>query len=436
MEQDEKDEIEEKEEREPIIPANLLRILLHASLSTFQMAPVQPPNDEIPSWLFEIGSESEPNSEVLYNRTQENMPIENVEEEVEEEEEEEEEDPCSVFQTEGPPPKKSKPNIPEIDYNFIELSTKEELYFNEDDGKDILLPESAEPNIFVRKILSQLTGSIKDRLMYLAKIMKEKSSYDHNRLLYHDLKTQVVSAYLRESRLRLRFRHLVQRWRIRRMDQRFTSDIDPITLSEPEKKVVVYDWGMKKKFVFEAKSISQIVESALLYYEGGFAMPKYPRNPWTNTDFSYLQLFSIYQQLHHHKELGWCLQTLREYNFNKTKWNTYHHSTITMVAIKTSLRLLDSLDARELLEDFIFCKIDDLGIHSSNHIQRAYHLAILQCPDHWYLQHFKQLAFMHYEAQHFRQNRQQSINQKCLTLFKKQHLFLKDLVQRKIIQHV
>jgi hypothetical protein len=193
---------------------------------------------------------------------------------------------------------------------------------------------------------------------------------------------------------------------------------------------------MKKKFVFEAKSISKIVESALLYYEGGFAMPKYPRNPWTNTEFNYLQLFSIYLQLHHHKELGWCLQTLRKYNFNKTTWNMYHHSTITMSAIKSSIRLLDSIDARELLEDFIFCKMDDLGIRTSNHIQRAYQQAIIHVPDHWYLQYFKQLACVHYEAQHFHRNRVTQINQKCLVVFKKQHVFLKDLVQRKIIDHI
>ena len=424
MEREEKDEKEEKEEPH-ILPTDLLRILLQATLPSF--APVPPSDNEIPAWLFEVGSESDSDFEPLYHRTDEE--IEEIPQETD--------DPYPVEnEEEGPPLKKAKPNIPEIDYNFIELSTKEELYFTEDDGKHILLPESAEPNLFVRKILSQLTGSIKVRLLYLGKIMKEKSSYDHGRLLYHDLKAQVISAYFRESRLRLRFRHLVQRWRIRRMDKRFTKDVDPITLCDPEKEVIVYDCAMKKKFVFEAKSISKIIESALLYYEGGFAMPKYPRNPWTNTEFSYLQLFSIHQQLHHHKELGWCLQTLREYNFNKTTWNSYHHTTITMVAIKTSLRLLDSIDARELLEDFIFCKIDELGIRTSTHIQRAYQQAILRCPDHWYLQHFKQQAYAHYEAQHFHRNRLQNINQKCLALFKKQHLFLKDLVERNIIAHI
>ena len=424
MEREEKEEKEENDEKEEprTLSTDLLRILLQATLPSLQFAHS---DNDIPAWLFELGSESdsESDSEPLYHRTEEEDPCPDS--------------PCPVENgTEGPPLKKTKPNIPEIDYNFIQLSTKEELYFTEDDGKHILLPESAEPNIFVRKILAQLTGSIKDRLLYLAKIMKEKSCYDRDRLLYHDLKEQVISAYLRESRLRLRFRHLVQRWRIRRMDKRFTKDVDPITLCEPEREVIVYDCAMKKKFIFEAKSISKIVESALLYYEGGFAMPRYPRNPWTNTEFSYLQLFSIYQQLHHHKELGWCLQTLREYNFNKTTWNTYHHSTITMVAIKTSLRLLDSIDARELLEDFIFCKIDDLGIQTSTYIQRAYQLAFIHCPDHWYLQHFKQLAYIHYEAQHFHHNRLLNINHKCMALFKKQHLFLKDLVKQNIIDPI
>ena len=93
---DEKEEKEEKEEPQ-ILPANLLRILLQATLPSF--APVPPSDNEIPAWLFELGSDSD--SEPLYHR---------AEEEAEEEEE-----------TEGPPLKKSKLNIPEIDYNFIEL---------------------------------------------------------------------------------------------------------------------------------------------------------------------------------------------------------------------------------------------------------------------------------------------------------------------------
>jgi hypothetical protein len=263
--------------------------------------------------------------------------------------------------------------------------------------------------------------------------MKEKKSYDHDRLLYDNLRDQVCAAYLKEYRLRSLFRSFLHRWRIRRMDQRYTKEIDPITLSEPQKEVFIYDWSVKKKFVFEAKSLSDVVESALLYHEGGFAMPRYPRNPWTNIEFSYGQLLSIYHQLAFHKEIGWCLQTLRQYNFNKSMWNTYHHSTITMTAIKSSLRLLDSLDAREMLEDFIFSKLEDLGMSTSLYLHRAYQIAMIRLPQHWYLEQCKQLASLHYESQHFNRNRNNHIRQKCILLFKKQPLFLNDLVKKGLI---
>ena len=104
-----------------------------------------------------------------------------------------------------------------------------------------------------------------------------------------------------------------------------------------------------------------------------------------------------------------------------------------MQAIRRSLQQLDSADARDMFEDFIFAKMDDLDIPCTQLITAAYHQAIIRASNHWYLESFKSLAFQHYEALHFRRNRDTQINQKCLALFKKQHLFLRDLVQRKVI---
>jgi hypothetical protein len=104
-----------------------------------------------------------------------------------------------------------------------------------------------------------------------------------------------------------------------------------------------------------------------------------------------------------------------------------------MQAIRRSLQNLDSVDAREMFEDFIFAKMDDLDIPCTQLITAAYRQAILRARDHWYLESFKRLAFQHYEAQHFRKNRDTQINQRCITLFKKQHLFLQDMVRRRIV---
>lgn len=284
----------------------------------------------------------------------------------------------------------------------------------------------------MRKILSNIPKGVAARLKYLAKFRNETEGHnEHGRKLYDHLRDQLYSAYIRECRLKAAFRCVAQRWRIRKIDARHETIIDPITLSEPEKEVSIYD--QNRKFVFDARSLSQHIQSQLLHHDAGFAVPMSPRNPWTNLEFSYIHLLSIYYQLHHHRELPWCLLTLREFRFHVPTWERYHHSAITMQAIRRSLQYLDSADARDMFEDFIFAKMDDLDIPCTQLITTAYHRGIQHVRDHWYLESFKHLAFQHYEALHFRRNRDTQINQKCVALFKKQHLFLRDLVQRRVI---
>jgi hypothetical protein len=210
-------------------------------------------------------------------------------------------------------------------------------------------------------------------------------------------------------------------------------EVDPITLCAPEKPVTLYDWSAKKKFVFDAKSLATYIESKLLYNEGGFALPIYPSNPWTNVEFTTTQLISLYYQLAAQGELRWGLVTLHKYNFNKALWHRYHHSALTMSAIKNSLIRLDSFDARELLLDFILSKVDELQFRSSNRLDQVYRTAIQKAPTHWYVEECKAIALIHYEAEHFGYNRVHTINQRCLKLFKKQKEFVKDMTDRGLL---
>lgn len=331
-----------------------------------------------------------------------------------------------------------------IDYRTIELNTCTMMYFTEEDGQSLLLNEELEPNRFVRNIISKIPFSVKDRMIYLDKFRQndaeyygdyEDDTYDYEgkKKLLYNLRDKVYTAYIKEWRLRAIFRKVVHRLRMNKIDKRATEEIDPITLSLPEKPVIVYDWSVKKKFVFDAKSLATFIESKLLYNEGGFALPIYPSNPWTNVEFTYAQLVSIYYQLSMHGELRWGLSTLYKYDFNKTVWHRYHHSALTMSAIKTSLIRLDSADARELLVDFILSKVDELQFRSSNRLDSVYRNAIQKVPTHWYIEECKAIAMVHYEAEHFGYNRLHAINQRCLKLFKKQKDFISELTSKGII---
>ena len=279
-----------------------------------------------------------------------------------------------------------------IHYTYVKLNTHVKIRFKENDGKNVLVTENEVPNLFVRKILSKVPRSIKARMHFLNKFMQNNAEYDEydeydddceeensdmdgKAALLYNLKDQMISAYIKECKLRATFRKVLQRWRVYKMDQRFKQEereLDPITLAPPEKEVYLYDWSARKKFVFDAKSLATLIESKLLYNEGGFAVPMNPCNPWTNVEFNYQQLVSIYNQLKEHGELRWGLITLRQYNFVKNTWHKYHSSALTMSAIKNSLIRLDSFDARELLADFIFSKLEELQLRCSSYVENAY----------------------------------------------------------------
>ena len=111
----------------------------------------------------------------------------------------------------------------------------------------------------------------------------------------------------------------------------------------------------------------------------------------------------------------------------------YHKSALTMNAIKTSILLLDTQDGRDLLTDFIFAKMEELGFKSNNYIFNAYQVAMVRDPNNWYLEKLKSQAIAHYEAEHFSHNKRRAINAVCLKIFKNHDAFIKDLQNKKII---
>jgi hypothetical protein len=330
----------------------------------------------------------------------------------------------------------------------LRLKSGEEFHFAEDDGKNVLVNELVEPNRLIRNIISRVPFRMRDRLEYLGKFKsgeddssdsedeseeKEDNAKKVTKRYLGDLGNDVLAAYIKEWRLRNIFRRLLICWRVYKMNKSSEKEVDPITLSEPEKEVHVFDWDNRRKFIFDAKSLATLIESKLMYQEYGFPVPMYPRNPKNNVEFSYKHLISIYNQLKTHGELRWGFTTLREYNFNKNKWHMYHRSALTMNSIRGGIMLLDSFDSRELFLDFIFAKMEEIGIRYNTHIYNAYEKAMIRVPNHWYLEKLKSVAMSHFEAEHFGQNRTRGINGACERIFRKQLQFINDLKSKNII---
>jgi hypothetical protein len=348
---------------------------------------------------------------------------------------------------EPPSPKRIRFSPSEISY-FFTLSSGEEFYYTEEDSKPTLINESIEPHPIIRIIIGNLPVGIKNRLNYLAKfrfdeVEEEETDIEEDEqgetIIHYKPKQfdnvcmQVFSAYMREMKLRAAFRRVWALWKVYRLNKASHAEVDPITLSEPVHAVVLYE--KHKKYVFDATALATWIESKLLYQEYGFALPMYPCNPWTNLEFTYTQMISIYYQLKAHGELRWGFVTLKQHDFNKKMWGLYHKSALTMRAIKTNLWALDNIESRELLEDFILAMYDELHIHISQHSISRFRLGIRHVPQHWYLEKWKALAFQHLEGEHFGQNRRSSILDAAMLLIRKRELFFKELIQAGIIQN-
>lgn len=322
-------------------------------------------------------------------------------------------------------------------YRYLCLKSGEEFYFDEDDDKRILLKEYSEPNKLIRNIVSKVPVGVKERMIFLAKFESDEESDDDGekvkRRYFGTLKELVYKAFIKEWRLRFIFKRVLLFWRMWKMNKTFEKEIDPITLSEPEKEVYLYDWANKKKFIFDAKSLATMIESKLMYCEYGFPVPMYPKNPKNNVEFSYKQLISIFNQLKKYGELKWGFITLRKFNFNKNRWHLYHKSALTMNAIKSSILLLDSLEARELFLDFIFAKMDELNYEYDTTMYNVYNVGMIKLPNHWYLEKLKGLAILHYETAHFGQSKTRIINVSFLRILKYQHKFITDLENKRFI---
>jgi hypothetical protein len=348
---------------------------------------------------------------------------------------------------EPPSPKRLRFSPSEITY-FFRLSSGEEFYYTDEDRKPTLIHEGIEPNLLVRIIIGNLPAGIQHRLNYLAKfrfdeVEEEETDIEDDEngqaIIYYKPKqfdnvcVQVFSAYMREMKLRKAFRRVWALWKMYQLNKKPHAEVDPITLSEPVNTVVLYE--KHSKYVFDAAALATWIESKLHYQEYGFALPMYPCNPWTNLDFTYTQMISIYYQLKGYGELRWGFITLKQHDFNKKLWALYHKSALTIRAIKTNLWALDNIESRELLEDFIFAMYDELHIHASQHVISGFRLGIRRAPQHWYLEKWKALAFQHLEGEHFGHNRRTSVLNAAVLLIRKRDLFFKELTQMGIIQN-
>jgi hypothetical protein len=100
--------------------------------------------------------------------------------------------------------------------------------------------------------------------------------------------------------IRWRIRALIRFRRVRCMNRRLIGEVDVGTLEliPPHHKVRVYDWNTKAVYQFHTNTIHKHIVVALRYQSYAISLPKSPRNPYTNVEWSVPQLLVLVDQIH------------------------------------------------------------------------------------------------------------------------------------------
>ena len=248
-------------------------------------------------------------------------------------------------------------------YECLILDKDRRLYLEEEDTYRVLTPEWVEWNPAIRRCIGRLPRHLLRRLAFLAKFYKEGSIYHPSEdiVLVDHLQDQMYGAYYRECRLKRAMRNFWGLWKCFKMAQRSKgAAVDPVTLSEPEKPVIVYSWSQCRHYTFEAKTLSLHIEAQLSHHSGGFPIPQQPRNPWNNVKFADREMITIYLQLKRYGELRWALQTLHAAQFDLEKWGREQRTLLTRKALEDSMHYLPHLPLlRQSLLQFIVDALED-----------------------------------------------------------------------------
>ena len=236
-------------------------------------------------------------------------------------------------------------------YARIDLEKNRRIYLEEEDEQGVLTPDWVEWNVVIRRCIGRLPRPLNRRLIYLSRFYGETAIYHpyEDILLVEHLQDQLYAAYMRECRLKRAMRNVWGRWKTWKMDRRYAiewngqPDVDPITLEPPQKAIIVYSWAQRKRYLFDAKSISLHIEAQLTHHSGGFPVPKDPRNPWINVDFPLRELVSIYLQLKECGELRWAFQTFHAARFDIRRWTRQQQPLLVRRSLEDGLRNLPHL---------------------------------------------------------------------------------------------
>ena len=217
-------------------------------------------------------------------------------------------------------------------------------------------------------------------------------------------KNRMYEDYLRELRVRNRFRKLLYAWRLRKIirnSHELEEPLDPITFLPIEKPIYVYDLKQGRRFIFEAQTLSLSIRKNLYYQQYGVSYPKRPINVIMNKPFTQTQMTSIHDQLNRYPIRMEHLGLYRRLEFNVERWKMYMYSHLQMEAYREELYDYQSENGKDMLHDYILDTMEIMNYPYHSSFKKILLNILGWWPDHPILETMRSLCLKTYEADHF-----------------------------------
>jgi hypothetical protein len=208
----------------------------------------------------------------------------------------------------------------------------------------------------------------------------------------------ICKKYICEMRIRWRMKSLLNFWLQKKIDKRSEPAIDLITLQPVKQPIYVYNITNRRRFVFEARTLCQSINSNLKRQNASFSQPIEPKNTFTNKPFTYIQMISIYYQLMLSGYMCWSLGLYMESCCRIDRYKLVASIPLTIHAIQDEINNVDSEESKEMQINFIesISIVNEFDL--TNRKRKVFEVAIERIPNHPIIASLRALAYMELEA--------------------------------------
>jgi hypothetical protein len=221
-----------------------------------------------------------------------------------------------------------------------------------------IIPEFATP-IFMQRTFIKYSRSLPEAWEFLKSHKKMQLSYFRMSATDYAFSKTLL---LKNLKMRFFLQKFLKIWIYKRL--KLANTEDPITFEKPRQQVEVVEWGSKRRYIFEAKTLFHYILCQLAHQDFLFPMCISPRNVFTNENFKKEQLESIYLQLQPLHYSHWIWEAFADTKFNVSKFKILYDKPLRNYILEEVFKKKTSHELIDILLDFIESEAEIHNIYS------------------------------------------------------------------------